>query len=380
MKNWLNRKEKHSMPSVNVKIEEVVRSQMQDLELAVYGNGSYDLSDDFRYLRKERHVWNALNQSERKDALDQFKSSKPKKIDEPLPRLRTDKHETVPKASIIPSAVGLSIKSDGLFFPGVGDELLQELWTKAESLVRMEDSFTKAPGFTGCYVRHSFETHHKPHLVTATNRGRVVCHDCPLYNNLKICSHSVAGANFLSILPKYVDWRKKENIVSSFLSDLVFEGAKGGKKKTAKPRRGGRAPLSVHAQQSAAAVERHPLVEDESTAVSIIQDLEDFDTEPKFELLYLFQTKASVCYGCNKKFDRESEQNKLVIRKFCEREFKKDGEMRKKWQYAYFHLKKICVNYKFKEFSLSDAKIASEALTIVPDDVKEKLLSHGVTV
>jgi hypothetical protein len=39
------------------------------------------------------------------------------------------------------------------------------------------------------------------------------------------------------------------------------------------------------------------------------------------EIIYLFQTKAVSCYGCGLKYKRDEENNTLVVRKFCEREF-----------------------------------------------------------
>ena len=126
-------------------------------------------------------------------------------------------------------------------------------------------------------------------------------------------------------------------------------------------------------------MERVPLVEDNAVA-AIIGDLESFDKpeDSNFELVYLFQTKATVCYGCSKKFERDDDQNKMVIRKYCEREFKHGGELKKKWQFAYFHLKKLCVTNKFPDFALKDLVAAAECKQIIPVNLKEKLSSYGV--
>jgi hypothetical protein len=45
------------------------------------------------------------------------------------------------------------------------------------------------------------------------------------------------------------------------------------------------------------------------------------EQEQPFEIIYLFQTKAVSCYGCGLKYKRDEENNTLVVRKFCEREF-----------------------------------------------------------
>jgi hypothetical protein len=62
------------------------------------------------------------------------------------------------------------------------------------------------------------------------------------------------------------------------------------------------------------------------------------EQEQPFEIIYLFQTKAVSCYGCGLKYKRDEENNTLVVRKFCEREFTTAGQKKSHLQFAYFHL------------------------------------------
>ncbi|CAC5407113.1 unnamed protein product [Mytilus coruscus] len=222
LKDWITRTEKIYYAVLNVKVEEHVKVQMQEFELSGNGYGSYDLSSEFGHLRQERHIWNGLSQTERKKALDEFRMSKPKQI-------RFSNETDAAEENYTP---GLTIRYDKkTIFSGVGKDFLKELWSRADALIRS---------------------------ITTTSKGRVVCNDCPVYNNVKICSHAVAGADFLGVLAKYIAWRSKE-IVANALSDIIFEGARGGKKKISKPRRGGRAPVAATSVREETSVHRPPL-------------------------------------------------------------------------------------------------------------------------
>lgn len=59
---------------------------------------------------------------------------------------------------------------------------------------------------------------------------------------------------------------------------------------------------------------------DQSTAETLAA-LENIESVFDFELVYLFQTKAHMCYGCGIKNLKDNEQNNLIVRKYCEREY-----------------------------------------------------------
>lgn len=84
--------------------------------------------------------------------------------------------------------------------------------------------------------------------------------------------------------------------------------------------------------------------------------------------------------GVPKKFVRDTEQNLLIIRAFCEREFTPGGEKKKKWQNAYFHLKMPCVKRTFQDFKFPNLKLVKEVKSIMSDNLKEKLQSLEITV
>jgi hypothetical protein len=60
-KDWIGRAGKTSFPMLSQKMKEFIEAQQQDIEMAVFGSGSYELSDSYRSFRQDRHVWNGLS-------------------------------------------------------------------------------------------------------------------------------------------------------------------------------------------------------------------------------------------------------------------------------------------------------------------------------
>jgi len=53
-KDWIGRAGKTSFPMLSQKMKELVEAQQQDIEMAVFGSGSYELSDSYRSFRTEK--------------------------------------------------------------------------------------------------------------------------------------------------------------------------------------------------------------------------------------------------------------------------------------------------------------------------------------
>ena len=127
-----------------------------------------------------------------------------------------------------------------------------------------------------------------------------------------------------------------------------MRGISSGKKlPVSKPRKGGRTPLGK--EKSLLEVTRDLIAEDTST-METLEALWDMEKDDPFEVIYLHQTKAIKCYGCGNKFIREKEQNNLIVRKYCAREYTVIGEKRTKNQFAYLHLKTACLVRKFPDY------------------------------
>lgn len=69
-KDWIGRAGKTSFPMLSQKMKEFIEAQQQDIEMAVFGSGSYELSDSYRSFRQDRHVWNGLSAEQRNLVLE----------------------------------------------------------------------------------------------------------------------------------------------------------------------------------------------------------------------------------------------------------------------------------------------------------------------
>ena len=271
-----------------------------------------------------------------------------------------------------------SVSHNTVKLVGISEQFLEEIWVKSEALLLEPDSVVKAPGFDGYFVRHSLGKKLQPHLVTVGLNGKVTCDDCVTYKGLKLCPHALCVAETIGILDKYLDWRQKSkqqvNITSLVMGEI--ESSHKGKK-VAKPRKGGRTPLEKEIPEQE--IHRQSIVADPSVKATL-ESLENIDENHPFELIYLYQTRASLCYGCGIKFVCEAEQNTLIIRHYCKREYVVLSEKKSKWQFAYFHLKSTCARRKFPEFKKEQLKISGESKAIIPAENLEKLKAMGINV
>ena len=85
-------------------------------------------------------------------------------------------------------------------------EELKHIWTKAEKLLRDGNSIVSCPGYQRGFAVASSHDPSKPHVVTPLASGEVKCSGCPQFNRLSICSHSIAIAEKVSILRKFLSW------------------------------------------------------------------------------------------------------------------------------------------------------------------------------
>ena len=238
VKDWLGRSGSVSLAVVNRKIEEYVKAQQQEMEMTIYSNGPYELAQSHQYLRKDRHIWNAMSTDERRDSLQEFWSSslvktcKKSTVIEPK---RSDIHETTVQSD----STKLSITLDNFGVSSVSVEMLREMWDRADSLLSRPGTIVNAPSYNALMVQHAVgEKNNPPHLITSTKTGKYVC-DCHLYKSFKMCGHTLAAADFQGKLGSFLQWRRTDKTTVN-LTDLVMGNISSGKKpKVSKPRKEG---------------------------------------------------------------------------------------------------------------------------------------------
>ncbi|CAC5389983.1 unnamed protein product [Mytilus coruscus] len=193
-----------------------------------------------------------------------------------------------------------------------------------------------------------------------------------------MCVHALCAVQTQGILDKFLKWRQKSKLEVN-LTSLVMGGIQSGHKgKVAKPRKGSYTPLNKEIQVEQE-VSRQPLVPD-SSIKETLDSLGSTDEDHPFEIIYLYQTKASLFYGCGTEFVREIEQNYFILRYYCKREYLVKGETKSKWQFAYFHVKSSCVRQNFANFKKAMLIASDECKTIIQAEVKDGLAQVGVII
>ena len=90
----------------------------------------------------------------------------------------------------------------------VQEHILEAIWRKAGELLKEDGSIVEAPGGTGFLIKSN--SHPCPHHVTLKKSGQYCCdRECPNWQSLCICSHSVAAAEKEGDLKPFVEWYKK---------------------------------------------------------------------------------------------------------------------------------------------------------------------------
>jgi hypothetical protein len=93
--------------------------------------------------------------------------------------------------------------------------VLNDMYQDAANLVRGENTVVKSPSFepggkNEVWMVASRRAPGKPHNVTASKTGRVVCDKgCVGWAQYSICCHTLAVAENLGILRKFLEWLQK---------------------------------------------------------------------------------------------------------------------------------------------------------------------------
>ena len=89
----------------------------------------------------------------------------------------------------------------------VEEAILKAVWRKAAELVVDSSSVVQAPGGTDFFVKSYSGS--RPHLVKVKKCAQYCCDgDCPNWQSLHLCSHTVATAEKAGQLQAFVEWYK----------------------------------------------------------------------------------------------------------------------------------------------------------------------------
>lgn len=275
LKNQVEYK-KNDVPVFLDKLQGAVDEQQREVERAIVNTGKYRFCEKYKHLVKSEDDWflkmtvtQRQNHIKKVASLSvcQQKSSKGKcklkpKLQNPLP-VYTRKEQELESGvwrhlfdSQTPSILqehdtrgcsskqcfsrsdaiqgnSLSVSVESFCHEVMAEEaILEAVWKKAAELVIDSSSIVQAPGGTDFLVKSYSGS--RPHLVKVKKGGQYCCDgDCPNWQSLHLCSHTVATAEKEGQLQTFVEWYKKSRAKPS-LTKLITttmpkgRGCKGG--------------------------------------------------------------------------------------------------------------------------------------------------------
>ena len=109
---------------------------------------------------------------------------------------------------------------------------------KAKKLLNTEGSICNAPGMCDTMCIAS-ETNNRPHFVSKTKNGGINCDDtCLAWKAQRLCSHTLAVAEYLNYLDEFLTWYRKLKASGNYTAVAMHNQSKSVGKKSATKRKG----------------------------------------------------------------------------------------------------------------------------------------------
>ena len=233
------------------RLRKLVERQEQEQFLAVLGKGEYKVAKGYRHLEVGDDYYRMTERQ--KEALrKEFFTCK--QIARQTQTVDDD------EISEFTSPPALSVQPENTQIITVPYSVLKELFAEAGRILHSQNSLVQSPAFTldarkeDLWFVASKEEANKPHSVKVSDTGQVTCVQWARHN---ICSHTVAVAEKVNMLSKYLQ-RFRNRRKTGTLSKMAEVGAPktSGQKNKATQRRKGRSnakvtgPLTVFPQHS----------------------------------------------------------------------------------------------------------------------------------
>ena len=261
LKSWVDR-EKSTMTGFNEKFENLRAAQESEAEKAIYGCGEYELAENFNHLQVEPNKWKQMSPQSRQKHIAKFWSVEIEDaqnfevlvgniLGEIPPETTYHEMEVSECSSSPPSSHGrcttlchdeypsqenreaemqdtltISIPLSSFNLPSVPSVVLKAIWQKAAELISINEMIANCPGNPKARMVAS-RRGDKPHYVKELAGGKVTC-DCYNYSSIQICAHSVAAAEHLGCLERFLQWRERCSTKIPNFTKLVLSDAPKG--------------------------------------------------------------------------------------------------------------------------------------------------------
>ena len=263
-------------------LEKLVKSQQQELELAVLDKGEYQLRPEFRHLVVTGEKWAKMTNDQRKQALSC------------VHHISFEEASCNNVASVNEKLVGdESVIFRQILFAGVDwitADVLKLIANKGEKLAK-EGKVTELPA-TSAYdtlIIPSESKPTKPHIIVMYANGKVECQDCQGYSASSLCAHAVAASLKRATLEAYTKWlvANKGKTGGLNYSKAITFGMPAGR-----GRKGERQPRSRRGKQATSVVvPRNPLPSEASIGAN---EFENYLGGEKLHELYPASCQPSI--------------------------------------------------------------------------------------
>ena len=220
-----------------------MKSQEQELELAVLDKGEYELHPEFRHLVVTGDKWAKMTNDQRKVALSRVHRIG---LEEASPNSISSVNKKLVEGE---SAVFQQILSAGVDW--ITPDVLKLIAHKGEALLK-EGKVTELPAASAydTLIIPSKSKPTKPHIIVVYPNGKVECQDCQGYSASYLCAHAVAASLKRGTLEAYLKWlvaTKRKTGGLNYSKAITFGMPAGrGRKGERQPRsRRGKQPTSM---------------------------------------------------------------------------------------------------------------------------------------
>ena len=245
------------------KLHQLVQDQQREVEKAIVGCGKYYLQSQYSELRVDQSKWYTMNKEQRKRWLKKLNEMSITTIDHgpstshsfvtadiassagdspelPSTADPSSKATVQPCSQSVsqpPPATVLSIKLSSLSSKlGLPTTAIDGIAKKAAEILSTDGAIVQAPGHSTEANMVLSRSGKRPHLVLPKRKsGGLTCdEDCPQYKSAKLCSHTVAAAEYNKQLDQFIgsynSVKKTPNLTKLATTDMPKgRGRKGSK-------------------------------------------------------------------------------------------------------------------------------------------------------
>ena len=178
------------------RLQQLVKIQKQEIELAVVGRGEYRLREPFRYLEVSTNEWSRMWDGQREEA---------------LLKIHTITVEEATSSNVTGVTKALSNEQDAVMKQIVSlgidwlpHEILSSMVTKANSLAKDEKSVVAQSSET--VIVKSNSDPRKLHIVNIYPNSKGNCDNCLGFTSSLICAHVVAACIYQDKQESFLRW------------------------------------------------------------------------------------------------------------------------------------------------------------------------------